>query len=236
MAEQYLLFAEQRQAFLDFEATPVEPASERRPLTDEELLKAYAWNCDNAAFTELHDRHSKAVHRYVRQRFHLDSSRADDACQLIWIEIAKSSWKPIESFASWLRMIAFRAMNKFLRNEESLPESLADDPADCMTAEPIDQAIAAEDEAGIAEAFKRIDPRHRSILTMRVVQGLTLQSIADELGVAERTVTRRVNAALSELQSEVSVAEKMSFRPLFIVEAKRCDEASHKPPRLRKAS
>ncbi|MGL4514196.1 MAG: sigma-70 family RNA polymerase sigma factor [Lacipirellulaceae bacterium] len=83
-----------------------------------------------------------------------------------------------------------------LRWDEDEPQSHAAPPAPIRSNEPIDQHEPPEAVALVHEAFERLmaacsDPMLRDVAQRRI-DGWTNAEIAEDLGVAERTIERRV--------------------------------------------
>lgn len=250
MADQLLLFAAERQAFLEFEArqdtkeSAVAGSHSRFDnYCDEALLKAYAWNCDNAAFRELHDRHAAGLTRFIKSRFSLCSSDADEITQAAWIKVARYCQVPVQSFVKWLGKMAFRCGLDYLRangrDEDSQQDEAMSDPADSSAVEPIEFLSEDERRTQVVAALGEIDARHRSIIALRYFDNLSVVSIADLLGVSLRTAWRKIGDAVASIESQIILFHGKPIGASFIVEANRCDgdtqAASPKPPRLRQA-
>ena len=65
---------------------------------------------------------------------------------------------------------------------------------------PEERVIAAEGQARLSAAMEELEPEHRQILTLRVVNDLSYADIAEILGVKEGTVKSRLARAREKLR------------------------------------
>jgi RNA polymerase sigma-70 factor (ECF subfamily) len=98
-------------------------------------------------------------------------------------------------FRSWLVRIAWRmALNRRRHDERrQRRERAAPEPAPGPSAE--DVVLSRQFRAHVWRAVDGLPDRLRSVVTLTVIEGHDLRSVADLLGVAEGTVKSRLNKA-----------------------------------------
>jgi RNA polymerase sigma-B factor len=64
---------------------------------------------------------------------------------------------------------------------------------------------AVDDSLALASAFRRLRPRERTILRLRIVDGLTQTEIAAAVGLSQMYVSRLLRATLESLRSEIDL-------------------------------
>jgi RNA polymerase sigma-70 factor (ECF subfamily) len=122
----------------------------------------------------------------------------DDVVQDVFIQAHRGlgSLRSAEALRPWLRRITVRRARRWLRKHWVLRwfrESGLD-----ATAELVDPAASPEERALVATLYRALErlPRdERLVWTLRIVEGETLESIAELLGCSVSTVQRRLRAA-----------------------------------------
>jgi RNA polymerase sigma-70 factor (ECF subfamily) len=122
----------------------------------------------------------------------------DDVVQDVFIQAHRGlgSLRSAEALRPWLRRITVRRAQRWLRKRWVLRwfrESELD-----ATAELVDPTASPEDRALVATLYRALErlPRdERVVWVLRIVEGETLESIAELLGCSVSTVQRRLRAA-----------------------------------------
>jgi RNA polymerase sigma-70 factor (ECF subfamily) len=122
----------------------------------------------------------------------------DDVVQDIFIQVHRGlcTLRSSDAVRPWLRRITVRRSRRWLRKRWVLSwfrESELD-----STAELVDPSASPEDRALVATVYRALErlPRdERLVWVLRIVEGETLESIADLLGCSVSTVQRRLRAA-----------------------------------------
>jgi RNA polymerase sigma-70 factor, ECF subfamily len=122
----------------------------------------------------------------------------DDVVQDVFIQAHRglASLRNAEALRPWLRRITVRRAQRWLRKRWVLRwfrESALD-----ATAELVDPMASPEDRALVAtlyRALERLPREERVVWVLRIVEGETLESIAELLGCSVSTVQRRLRAA-----------------------------------------
>lgn len=125
-----------------------------------------------------------------------------------WNNLDKFEFK--SAFSTWLYRLASNLCIDFLRNNrrrQNLPLTFEDEEGEEQRIEVLDPAplpeervIAAEGQARLSAAMEELEPEHRQILTLRVVNDLSYADIAEILGVKEGTVKSRLARAREKLR------------------------------------
>jgi RNA polymerase sigma-70 factor (ECF subfamily) len=122
----------------------------------------------------------------------------DDVVQDVFIQAHRglSKLRDPAAVRPWLRRIAVRRAQRWLRKRwvrRWFGESDVD-----IQAELVDSSASPEERAQIAHIYRRLEgiPRdERIVWVLRLVEGETLESIAELLGCSVSTVQRRLRAA-----------------------------------------
>src|SRR5437763_79087 len=112
--------------------------------TDAELLRSYAQNRSESAFTELVQRHIDLVYSAALREARGDASLAEDITQTVFVELAKKASKLIKhpTLAGWLYTCVRRMAANLRRSEDRrqgreqeaqiMNELLCSDPSDSV--------------------------------------------------------------------------------------------------------
>lgn len=168
---------------------------------------------DEDAFGSLMRGHYEPVFRLVNSMLR-DEHSARDVCQEIWLTVWKNigAFRGDAKFSTWVHPIATRRAIDHLRSRKRWfnrfipflsdtggPDE-ADSGADRIAAAP--EATAASDPRQDLEhqerntrferAIAALPPKHRAVLALREIQGLSYDEIAANLGIARGTVMSRL--------------------------------------------
>jgi RNA polymerase sigma-70 factor, ECF subfamily len=182
------------------EPEPIEaaPASD---LAAETLRRAQAG--DEAAFGELMKANYEAVFRRVAGIVRNEHD-ARDVCQEIWVTVWKTlrDYRGDAKFSTWLYAVATRRAIDHQRKQQRwftrfLPFLVNETSGE--TIEPVSTALGPGDElegseraARFERAIAALPPKHRAVLTMREVEGLSYEEIARQLECRPGTVMSRL--------------------------------------------
>jgi RNA polymerase sigma-70 factor (ECF subfamily) len=190
----------------------VADAVEITPEAERELVqRARSGNED--AFGTLMRGHYEPVFRLVNSMLR-DEHSARDVCQEIWLTVWKNlgSFRGEAKFSTWVHPIATRRAIDHLRsrqrwynrfipfrsdaNDGEGPDSGADRIASAAEAvapgDPRQDLESQENKARFERAIAALPPKHRAVLALREVQGLSYDEIAGHLGIARGTVMSRL--------------------------------------------
>jgi RNA polymerase sigma-70 factor (ECF subfamily) len=174
---------------------------------------------DQAALSELFDRHREKLRRMVELR--LDSRlagrvSASDVLQEAWIDAVKRVEhffsKEGQSFFGWLRLIVGQRLadvhREHLAGKRDAARELGNNAdSTCMAARLIGRASSpsqaaqrGETFAQLEEALSRMDPLDREVLALRHFEELSNTETAELLGIQTAAASKRYVRALARLK------------------------------------
>jgi RNA polymerase sigma-70 factor (ECF subfamily) len=161
------------------------------------VLRAQAG--DRVAFDELLQAVQLPLYRYIVSLTG-DSSLAEDILQEVFVLIyRKLGWlREPELFRPWAYRIATRETFKWLQREKRWKEQERDE--EVLLAIPADEAFAVELLPQLPSLLARLSPASRVVIVLHYLHELTLDEIAEVLGVAIGTVKSRLSYGLSSLR------------------------------------
>lgn len=182
----------------------ISPESER-----ELVQRAQAGN--EEAFGVLMRSHYEPVFRLVHSIIR-DEHSARDVCQEVWVTVWRrlSSFRGEAKFSTWVHPIATRRAIDHLRSrkrwfnrfipfvtdkaeaEENASERFAAASEPATTIDPRQEVEHSERNARFERAIASLPPKHRAVLALREIQGLSYDEIAENLGIARGTVMSRL--------------------------------------------
>ncbi len=179
-------------------------------MAEERDLIARAQAGDEHAFGRLMQSHYDTTFRLV-QSIVRDEHAARDVCQEIWLSVWKNlgKFRGESKFSTWMHPVAVRRAIDHLRSRKrwytKLVPFLSEDEKEgaggerqfgaAEAVEPTDPRQLydqAESKARFERAIASIPPKHRGVLALREIQGLSYDEIAAELGIARGTVMSRL--------------------------------------------
>jgi RNA polymerase sigma-70 factor (ECF subfamily) len=177
---------------------PAEPAS---PDLDPELLRS-AQAGDEAAFGEIVQTYYEHVFRLVCSVLR-DEHTARDVCQEVWITVWKnlSKFRGESKFTTWLHPIAVRRSIDELRKRRKWYDRflpfLAEDGAEvpevsAADSNPRRDMERSEKNERFERALASLPPKHRTVLALREIQGLSYEEIAQAVKCRPGTVMSRL--------------------------------------------
>ena len=186
-------------------------AVEITPEAERELVQR-ARAGDEEAFGTLMRSHYEPVFRLVNSILR-DEHSARDVCQEVWLTVWKhlATFRGEAKFSTWVHPIATRRSIDHLRGrkrwfnrfipflsdtEDADGESGGDRIAAAREAadpsDPRKELEGHERNARFERAIASLPPKHRAVLALREVQGLSYDEIAENLGIARGTVMSRL--------------------------------------------
>ncbi len=167
------------------------------------VLQAQSGNED--AFGRLMRLHYEPVFRLVVSVVH-DEHSARDVCQEVWLTVWKNlkTFRGDAKFSTWLHPIAVRRSIDHLRSRQRwlgrfLPFLAASDedhgrgiaePA--APGNPRQELEEREGVGRIERAIASLPPKHRAVLALREINGLSYDEIATAVGIRRGTVMSRL--------------------------------------------
>lgn len=179
----------------------------------DEVLWQRVVNGDGEAFGAIFDRHRDRVFRHCVKRVG-SADEAEDITAMVFYE----AWRRRgyvrvvnDSIVAWLLVTANYTFKNDLRQRRRYrnflnrlpPPVNGPDVADAF----IDAAVQDRETATLQEAFIRLRTADRDVLTLCVVEGMSIKAAAAALGILEGTVKSRLSRAktrLGHLYNEIS--------------------------------
>ena len=189
-------------------------------MREEELIRRAAQG-DDGAFEQLVLAHQRQVHNLCL-RICCNEADAMDLSQEAFIR----AWRGLgqyqfgAEFSTWLYRLTRNVCIDFLRAQkrrQTVPLHLNDDEGETElplpdTAEgPEERAVAGERRRALAQAMQALSPEHREILTLRVIEDLPYEQIAQILGVRTGTVKSRLARARISLKNILKSGNQMNL-------------------------
>jgi len=164
-------------------------------LSDTELLRLIVLR-DQAAGSELFDRHSGEIYGFLRSQF--NASDSEDLLQEIFARALRgaSRFRGQSEVRTWLRSIARYTVSERFRAPapaHTLPDNLSGGPG------PESIAIRREQLHEMISALERLPDEQAIVLELHRVDGLSHQQIARTLGIKPATSRKRLERALENL-------------------------------------
>ncbi len=133
-----------------------------------------------------------------------DADEAEDAVQQVFIAAAGklASYQPGTNFKAWLYTIAANTCRGMLRKRQrrrallNLLRWLGPE----IDAGPEEAAQERDSRRWLWSAVGRLDEKHRMAVILRYQQGLSIQEMAQALGVPEKTAYNRLYDAFQKLR------------------------------------
>lgn len=174
---------------------------------------------DESTFTEIVHRHYSRI-RALANRTLRFTGDVDEVTQDTFIRAHRNlhNFRGDCSLSTWLYRICLNlARNRYwfhfrrqrqntLSLNRSVDEAGAKSLVDVLSngsANPLSESTTNEFLALVAQCMKRLDERHREILTMRTTLELSYEEIAENLGINVGTVKSRIARARARLREQL---------------------------------
>jgi RNA polymerase sigma-70 factor (ECF subfamily) len=178
---------------------------------DQALVKA-AQSGDRQAFGKLVERYQRRVYALA---FGIVRSREDawDVAQEAFVKAYRNldRYEGTAAFFTWLYRITYNLSIDVLREKSRRDQVGLDDNPNVEEAlrrdgrgvdgHPEDMATRKELQAVLQSAMSRLSEKHRAIIVLREVEGLSYEEMADVLGISKGTVMSRLFHARQNLQT-----------------------------------
>lgn len=175
--------------------------------TDEQLLLDVARG-DKSAFREIYQVWSPAVYRLVKRMIAVKSDDYDEVFQEAMLRIWKNAplFDPAKGRAkSWIYLVATRHCLNWLEAKSTRcrdRETVLDDSApDADEPGPEERAARNEDAQRAIELLDRLPDDLKQVVTLRHLEDLSIDEIAEITQVPAGTVKSRIFYGLKKLRS-----------------------------------
>lgn len=178
-------------------------SADLRDRTSEELIRLVAAEGGEGAkaFECLYRRHFEGFIRFSQHNLEAPEADAEDLVQSLFLEIRSKAarFAEAEKFVSYcLTALKYRNVDRL---RMALPgEEPGEDCARAPGAGPVTRVMRRETDEELHRALGELPEADREILLRRVVHGLPPGEVAAALGIAKRTVQRRLNEVTDGLQ------------------------------------
>jgi RNA polymerase sigma-70 factor, ECF subfamily len=178
-----------------------EPAPDDTDASDEALMIRLA-NGDAGALRPLVDRYQAPLNAYLYRMLDSDFGAAEDGVQETFLRVIKQrSYRTGLPVRPWLYRIATNVAVDWLRHRRPLP--LYEDRRGATQAGPDAAVEQSEQAAGVRRMLQSLPEDSRTVLVLRFYQELSLQEIAETLGVPLRTVKSRLFTAARRVREHM---------------------------------
>jgi RNA polymerase sigma factor (sigma-70 family) len=158
-----------------------------------------------AAFRSLADHHLDGSYRLARAILR-EPAEAEDATHDAFVT-AWQKWPTLREpalFERWFRKILVNTCRTRLRRASRWHLR---DISDELTLTAVDDVAVRDDRDAIGRALMRLGPDDRIVLALRYDRDLTVDAIADALGIPSGTVKSRLHNALRRLHVALDAAD-----------------------------
>jgi RNA polymerase sigma factor (sigma-70 family) len=162
------------------------------------LLQQYVETHDGQAFAELARRHANLVYG-VCIRILGDKDRAAEASQETFFQFVRSAGSITGSISGWLHCVATRKSIDVLR-KDSLRKSVESEYTEkkpCVAKEWKDLSLHVD------EALNLLEEGPKALVVEYLLENRSMSDIATARGISAATVSRRINAAVTQLRGKL---------------------------------
>lgn len=186
------------------------------PASDEVLMAAYQAG-NQAAFTELYERHGGSVYGFLARRAP-NRALADDLYQEVFLRVhrARQTYDKSRPFRAWLFGIVHNLLIDSLRERGRTPQihlldetrsSGADDVGLASpSTSPEDDASAREAARALGAAVRALPADEATVLMLARVEGLSYEDIALVIGRSAAATKQLAYRALKRVRAEMTAA------------------------------
>ncbi len=170
-------------------------------LTDQELLRAYAEDRSEAAFTQLVRQHVDFVYSVALRMVH-DEHLAEDVTQGVFLALVQNALqlRNRRALPGWLHRttqhLAANAVRAEVRRRVREQQAAAMNELLATESNPGWELIAPHLDAALAE----LDEADRDAVVLRYFQNRTLREVGHALGTSDDTAQKRVSRAIERLR------------------------------------
>lgn len=158
---------------------------------------------DRDAFRQVYNHYYGAVQQYVLL-FSFDSSKLDELTQDVFVRIWEKRHKltNVESFQNYLFKITKNQVLNYIRGcrvQQRIKEAqqLTDEP---VTEDTDHKLVLNQYYQMAAEAIEQLPAGRKQVLKMSIDEGLTLDEIAEKLGISKSGVKNQLYAGIAHVR------------------------------------
>lgn len=157
---------------------------------------------------ELFERHNRALFNFIAWLCQGNTDEAEDICQKTWIKLMQYSgeYHPTAAFRTFLYQIARNAMidgkrSAYERQREALDENTLAVPESDLT--PETELHLKQNWQQVQQALMHLPAPQREVVVLRFFSEMSLNEIAEVIGVGFETVKSRLRYAFAHLRREL---------------------------------
>ncbi|MHC4474251.1 MAG: RNA polymerase sigma factor [Planctomycetota bacterium] len=162
------------------------------------LLQRFADSGDTEAFTQIVQRHAGLVYG-AGLRVLEDQNRAADVVQETFLQLLRDAGKITGSLPSWLHRVATRRALDVVRGDSRRRRREARYAAD----KPVKTTRWEDISLHVDQELDELEEETRKILIEHFFECRTMTDIAEQNGVSQPTVSRRIEAGVSQLRDRL---------------------------------
>jgi RNA polymerase sigma-70 factor (ECF subfamily) len=164
---------------------------------------------DAHALGRLYDAYRDRVARFATGRLG-DPERAEDVTSETFEAVCRNlhAFRDGTDFEAWLFTIAHRRVADHFRRRSRRREVELDEAVQPALGGPEEAVLAAERQAEVAAAFRRLRADQQEVLALRVLGGLSAAQVGEVLGKSEGAVRVAQHRALSSLRESMGVTAR----------------------------
>jgi RNA polymerase sigma factor (sigma-70 family) len=173
-----------------------------KPLSDDQLLKAYAHHNSQDALAQLVHRHIDHVYTAARRQL-ADPQSAEDATQAVFIVLAKKARHLVgrNTLPGWLMKATHFAARDIIKKETRRKNYEREAAQMRSTITPTESA-PSPDRFGeeLDAALAHLGQSDRNAISLRYLHGLTMTEAAASLAISPEAATKRIGRAVARLR------------------------------------
>lgn len=182
------------------------------PSVPEDVLRR-ATARDTSAFATLYDLHVERVHRHIRYRIN-DPDVAEDITSQVFLRAwqAIDRYRPVEGrpFLAWLFTIANNLIVDHHRKARHVLGPIEAERHAATTPDPEASAVGADLNERIGAAIARLKPEYQLVVSLRLVEEMEYEEIAQVTGKKPGALRVTLFRALAALREDLA---KQGIRP-----------------------
>jgi RNA polymerase sigma-70 factor (ECF subfamily) len=180
------------------------PAINDLPQIEERLTVLLAQQGDREAFCRLVDSYDGRLLYFVR-RILGETEGALDILQSVWLIVHRKLWKlkSLDAFRVWLYRIAHDQAVTELRRKSKRPLLVEEVETIPESDDPSVEEAAFDNAELVHVALNGLSVDHRRVLTLRFLEDMTIDEIAEVVGCRSGTAKSRLHYAKNALRCRI---------------------------------
>ena len=156
---------------------------------------------DREALEKLIRRYASPLLTFI-QRMLGDRHRAEELFQETFLRVwnKRKQYRLTNTFRAWLFTIAANACRDDFRKKSPSYVEDVERPASDEATNPVATAVRSETSAMVAEAVASLPPQQRSVIVLRIWNGLAYGEISRIVGIEEATARSTMHRGLAALK------------------------------------